>query len=202
MIGRRWITALLIGFTYCAQLSAQEVSVSGSIRWDVGTEVREGHYQRRVLEELWQARAYDTADAYCNQYRSLLAKESDPYALWTLWKLEGMGRQRLDSPQLAERLSKQLEQLVQEFELAESPRQPWILLQAVRCQWMQATSELTTYLASSGRTDARDRALELIREQLDALESLSLKVNDLLAKSSRSNSKSTPPKQATANAQS
>lgn len=191
------LSRLLILGTFCFGLvSPLRGQPPADQVWDRGAVSTDGHYERRVLDQLWNARLYATADSYCTSNRALQRPEGDGYALWTIWWMEGLGRQRLDDPDQAEAITQKLEELHARFlnRPEKHRRALWIQLQRLRCQWMQGAASLATFQAVKGDDRSREAALAGVRQLLEDLDQLQQEVQDLLAISARRAAKSDVPK--------
>lgn len=157
--------------------------------WERGTPPGDGHLQRRVLETLWQARAYTLATEYCRTYRSMQSTTTDPYAQWTIWWLETLGRQWLDQRDERTALESEIKTLLEAYLLLDTPREPWIALQGVRLEWMRCSAGLQRSLASPADRRLHEQVIASLREPMDRLERMTADVQTLVAKTSRANSK-------------
>lgn len=181
----------IAGPIHLAIVAIMTIAPSGSAQ-DFGVVPSSGHFEYALLQSMWRAQLYDTAHHHCEDLRSLNKPGTDAHALWTLWWIEGLGRQAVDQYDRRGECDAAIKELIDHYrkDPVFKKRLPWLELQQWRSQWLQAQYALSQYWAAPTREDERQRALTLVRQCLDGLERLRKEVEDAASLASRSASAS------------
>lgn len=180
------VFVLWTGFASCA--FAQKSN--GADSWEathsmIGTQPQDGHYSRRLLRSFWDAGLFQIAKEHCQTQRGSSKSDSDSYALWTMWMIEGLGReaQTIDRASGNQEWSEEIEAIVKEYASKEDKqkRLPWVELERIRCYFRVAQSDLANYLAAPARKDSREACLASVRKILDQLNAHQKQVAEWIA---------------------
>lgn len=115
----------------------------------------------------------NSAIDYVKKQRDI-AGDSEATAKWTMRLMECYSQAALRDVVAAEQWWSRCDEAFQQH-VSQAPlsaRTPWLIWQSARCKLLRSQSNLAAYLAAPGNSAPRDRALVLIREILQQMESL------------------------------
>jgi len=164
-------------------VSAEESHGSIAIMTDAGfgQRITKDSPDVEWIESLIQMGLIDIAvDACRGRQRLSGASQPESFAGWTMLWMQSIAAKISIDPTILDEPKPISDRFLEIDELAlrgqDMPRASWLSLKSVWCRWYVLRRTLAAYLAAPTRQELRERSLAIIRESIDKLEKLQLKI--------------------------